>query len=99
MPDRLYDFETYLIVRVHVLLFVTVVWLAVWQLPQVRMGHRVQLFVDFPVIQTNGEVIGAVAPKAQEVWVRSFFQQQFDQEEILLVHSQVERAATVMLLL
>lgn len=91
--------STHHVQLVVLLLFLAEVRFAIDELSQVRMGHGVQLFSDVAVIQTVGEVEGGVASGAQEVGVRSFFQQEFDQREILLVHGQMQRSTTVVLLL
>lgn len=90
--------NTHLLVGL-VVLRLAVVLLAVGQLPQVGVGKRVQLFPDVVAVAAVGEVEGGVAPGRQEVGVGAFLQQQFDQRQILLVHGQVQRTATVTLLL
>lgn len=90
---------THLLVRRLVLLLLAVVQLAVGQLPQVGVCPRVQLLANVVVVAAIREVVGAVAPRAHQVGVGPPVQQQLDQREVLLIHSQVERAAAVPLLL
>lgn len=94
-----YTFNTHLLIRNVALFFLAVIWLALRQLPQIGTGLQVQLLPDVETTITVGEVVGGVASRGQEVGISSFFQQQFDQWEVLLVYGQMQCTATVVLLL
>lgn len=64
-----------------------------------RFGQLIQRFPDVIIVAAKGEVVGGVAPRGEEIWIRPLSQQELDQLEVLLVDGEVQGAAAVSLLL